>query len=63
MKIKKEYIRIIDSLLEGEHNLNNEQKQQLIEIKKSITKSKTYENLKVIAIEFLRFFGMFFKDS
>ncbi len=53
MTEKIQFIETIDSLLEGEHNLSSEQKQQLIELKEYITKSKTFENLKSIGTDFL----------
>ncbi len=63
MTEKIQFIETIDSLLEGEHNLSNEQRQQLIEYKEDITKSKTYGDLKAILIELGRFIILCFKDS
>lgn len=62
MKKDLEFIKTIDSLLNGEHNLSEEQQEQLVELKKQITKSKTFGDLKSIAKEFLQLLIVYFKD-
>ncbi|GAB5417017.1 MAG: hypothetical protein Crog4KO_18840 [Crocinitomicaceae bacterium] len=62
MKTKKQLDNII-SLLDGEHNLTEEQRAFLLYIKDETAKAKTYKDLREIGTELLRFLSLLYGAS
>jgi len=60
---KTEKIKIIESLLNGEHNLSIEQKQLLQELNRKTINSKNYGDLKYIATELAKILFHIFTES